>query len=102
MRASELIDSPAYDEAGRFVGVIRDLRVDGERGADGSFPILGIVLSDPGARAAADYAWGFAEERALGPAWMKRLLEHPGERSRFVATAAIRDWGPERVVIADE
>lgn len=102
MRASELIDSPAYDESGRFVGVVRDLRVDAEPSADGSFPILGIVLSAPGARAAADFAWGFAEGRALGPGWLKRLLDLGGKHSRFVPAAAVRDWGPERVVVADE
>lgn len=97
MRASELIDSPVYDESGRFAGAVRDLRLDADRADDGSFPILGIVLGDTGARAAAAHAWGFAEGRAQGP-WLLRRLAGDGD-PRFVAAERVLDWGPQRLRI---
>jgi hypothetical protein len=100
MRASELIGSPAYDESGRFAGVVRDLRLDADRAADGSFPILGIVLGDPGPRAAVAHAWGFAEGRARGP-WLLRRLVGDGD-SCFVHVDRVLDWGPERLRVRGE
>lgn len=100
MRASELIASPVYDERGRFAGVVRDLRLDADRAADGSFPILGVVLGDPGHRAAAAHAWGFAERRARGP-WLLRRLVGDGD-SRFVPADRVIGWGPERLRIRGE
>jgi hypothetical protein len=99
MRASELIDSPAYDERGRFAGVVRDLRLEAEPAADGSFAILGLVLGDPGPRAAAAHAWGFAEGRAKGP-WLLRRLVGDGD-SRFVPVDQVLDWGPERLQVKE-
>ncbi len=96
MRASELIGSPVH-EGGRFAGVVRDLRVDADRAADGSFPVLGIVLGDAGARDAAAHAWGFAEGRARGP-WLLRRIVGNGD-SRFVPADRVIDWGPERLRI---
>ena len=105
MRASELIGAAAYDELGRFAGIVRDISLDPDRAADGSFTILGLLLSEPGARSAAAHAWGFAQGRAEGPAPLKRLLGRDGGRSRFVPAEWVLDWGPERVEIggvADE
>jgi hypothetical protein len=98
MRASELIGSPACDEDGQPAGIVRDLRLDTDRAPDGSFPILGLVLSDTGARAAAAHAWGFAEDRAQAPDWLKRVLG-AAERSRFVSADLVLDWGPEQVKV---
>lgn len=100
MRASELIGSPAFDEGGRFAGVVRDLRLDADRAGDGSFPVLGVVLGDPGARSAAAHAWGFAEGRARGP-WLPRRLVGDGD-ARFVPAGRVLDWGPERLRIGGE
>lgn len=102
MRASELIGASAFDESGREVGIVRDLRLDAERAADGSFPVLGVVLGSPGARPAAAHAWGFAEGRAQAPGWLKRMLGTAGRRSRFVPVEQVLEWGPERLVVSDE
>ncbi|HEX5983948.1 MAG TPA: hypothetical protein VFY69_07060 [Solirubrobacterales bacterium] len=99
MRASELIDSPVYED-GRLAGIVRDLRVEAEPAADGSFAVLGLVLGDPGPRAAAAHAWGFAEGRAQGP-WLLRRLVGNGA-SRFVPADRVVDWGPERLQIRGE
>lgn len=97
MRASELIGSPLFDENGRFVGVVRDLRLNADRAVDGSFSIEGIVYSDQGARQAAAYAWGFAEGRAQAPSWLKRMLAPAIEHSCIIPADRVLDWGPERV-----
>ena len=99
MRASELIGSPVYDEGDRFAGIVRDLRLEGDPAADGSFAILGIVLGDPGTGDAAAHAWGFAEVRAQGP-WLLRRLAG-GCNPRFIAVNRILDWGPERLRIRE-
>jgi hypothetical protein len=99
MRASELIGSPVFDEAGRPAGVVRDLRV--ALGARGSgLPITGLVLSERGPLFAAAHAWGFAEGRASGPGWLRRMLAPMIERSVFVAADRVTDWGPARLTIS--
>lgn len=99
MRASDLIGSPVYDEGDRFAGIVRDLRLEGDPAADGSFAILGIVLGEPATRDAAAHAWGFAEERAQGP-WLLRRLAGGGD-PRFVPVDQVLDWGPERLRIRE-
>lgn len=99
MRASELIGSPAFDEGGRFAGIVRDLRLAAEPAADGSFAILGVVLGEHGARNAAAHAWGFAEGRAEGP-WLLRRLVGDGD-PRFVPVDLVLDWGPDRLRIGE-
>jgi hypothetical protein len=99
MRASELIGARAHYEDGAFAGIVRDLRLDADRTGDGSFPILGVVLSDPGGRPAAAHAWGFAEDRARAPGWLKRIVGSAGEHSRFVPVDQVVAWGPERLKI---
>jgi hypothetical protein len=99
MRASELIGTHAFDETDRFAGVVRDVRLDPDRAADGSFRVLGLVLSDPGARAAAAHSWGFAAGRADGPALLKRLVGSAAGRTRFVPVDWVLDWNPDRLKI---
>jgi hypothetical protein len=99
MRASDLIGAPAYDENGRLAGIVRDLRVDADRAADGSFPILGLVLSDKGARPAAVHACGFAQGQARGPALLRRIVGAADVRSRFVPVERILEWEPGRLKI---
>lgn len=99
MRASELIGSEVRDRAGRQVGIVRDLRVDTDRVVAGGFPLLGLVVGEPGVRSAAAHAWGYAEGRARGPAPFARFLAPAAERSVFVEAGRVHTWGPDAVVI---
>lgn len=99
MRAGELIGSEVRDPSGRRVGIVRDLRVDTDRAVAGGFPLLGLVVGEPGLRSAAAYSWGYAQGRALGPAPLARFLAPAAERSVFVETGRVRAWGPDPVVI---
>jgi hypothetical protein len=92
MRASELLASVVVDEAGRSLGLVRDVRV--ERG----YRVAGLVVDD-GPRAAPAHAWGYAEGRARGPAAFRALLAGASSRARYVPASRVVDWGPGRVRI---
>jgi hypothetical protein len=100
MRASELIGSPVFDEAGQAAGVIRDLLVEVGASGEQSFAIAGLVLSERGPLFAAAHAWGFAQDRASGPALLRKVFAPLVERSRFVAADRVTEWGPDRVTIS--
>jgi PRC-barrel domain len=100
MRASELIGAPVFDDAGEQVGVVRDLHIAvGLPAANGGFPIVGLVLSPPGARSAAAHGWGFAQGRTEGPPLLRRLLGDAAVRSILVPAERVREWGPGGVRI---
>jgi sporulation protein YlmC with PRC-barrel domain len=100
MRASELIGAPVFDHSGEQVGVVRDLRVAVEQpAAGGGFPIVGLVLSQSGARSAAAHAWGFAQGRAEGPPLLRRLLGRAAVRSILIPAERVLEWGPGGVRI---
>jgi sporulation protein YlmC with PRC-barrel domain len=94
MRASELIGAPVFDDSGGPVGVVRDLRIAvGQPAAGDGLPIVGLVLSPPGARSAAAHAWGFAQGRAEGPPLLRRLLGGVARRSIVVPAERVLEWG---------
>ena len=94
MRASELIGAPVFDEDDRPLGVVRDLRVSVE-----GFGIAGLVIGKRGARSAAAHAWGFAQNRAEGPALLRRTLAPRAAGTLYVPADLVLDWGPRRLQV---
>lgn len=96
MRASELIGSPVVDESGCSIGVVRDLRVAvGGDGVVEGFPVVGVVIGEPGLRSAAAHAWGYAQGRAAAPWPLRRWLEPAVADSLFVPAERVIEWGPD-------
>jgi hypothetical protein len=95
MRLSELLDAPVFDDSGRRIGVLRDLRVRREPG----FPVAEIVVGQPGALDRAAHVWGFAAGRAAGPWPLRKLTARAVRRARVAPVEVVGSWGPLGIML---
>ncbi len=93
MRASELLASQVVDATGRRLGPVRDVRLTKK-----GFRVVGLVIGR-GPFAGIAHGWGYAEERAHGPALLSALTRRAIRNARFVPAERVIDWGPGVVTI---
>lgn len=98
MRLSDVLGSRVVDSSGATIGIVHDVHARAEEGVPAE--IAGLVVDRGGPLTRAAHSWGYAAGRASGPLVVRVVLCHAARRARFIATAAIGDWGPPVVTSA--
>jgi hypothetical protein len=102
MRLSELLGRPVRDERGRALGVLRDVRIPAQKeGPLLAGPVGDLVIGPATMRSSISFAWGYAEHRASGPAWLRRILSSDRPTAiQCIPARHVVSWGPEAIVVA--
>jgi len=99
MRASELLGRRVVEGTDE-IGIVHDVRL--RLDDDGSLRLTALVVGPTGIRTRIAHAWGYAQERAAGPALFRRWAMS-GATATAVPVSRVRGWDHGgAVLLADE